>query len=423
MNRRYATEEWICIAEERWGGKYDYSKVEYQTKDEEVIIGCPVHGFIPIKPSTHTCKKISNTGCPKCGEDKRRRHTLELNKAKRKTQKQVIRQFKERHGHRYDYSKVRYNGADKKVTVICKVEGHNEERNGEFDIIPNSHIEGYGCPDCFKVSITDDLTGWQPPGSKLTVLQLILDKKKHGIKDLDAYWLVQCACGREPHIVGAPELKKVKACNVCAQRDRSLRRNKRFWETIKDKKFGLLTIQRDWGTNKYQQRKVLCSCDCGRTHITQSQLLIAGHTSSCGCMPKGQDNYLSFLKDDKYANEDCYFYIAEIDDDFIKPGITNDLNARKLSGAYKSYLFTSPVFVRCEAWVIEQIILFETMNAYVDNIPEQYSFRNGLSEYRHREKNDISSYLTKYHNLIERLSAVGWDQLYTERFSPKGEAF
>ena len=47
-------------------------------------------------------------------------------------------------------------------------------------------------------------------------------------------------------------------------------------------------------TTKYQQRMVLCECDCGRTHVTQSQLLVAGYASSCGCMPKRQDNYLSF---------------------------------------------------------------------------------------------------------------------------------
>ena len=106
LNRRYTTEEWIEIAKERWGEKYDYSKVEYKTKDEEVMIGCPVHGFIPIKPSTHTVKKESNTGCPQCGEDKRRKHVLELNKGKRKTQKQVIREFVEKHGDRYDYTKL-----------------------------------------------------------------------------------------------------------------------------------------------------------------------------------------------------------------------------------------------------------------------------------------------------------------------------
>ena len=41
MHRRYITKEWIEIAKERWGAKYDDSKVEYKTKDEEVMIGCP----------------------------------------------------------------------------------------------------------------------------------------------------------------------------------------------------------------------------------------------------------------------------------------------------------------------------------------------------------------------------------------------
>ena len=105
MHRRYTTEEWIILAKERWGEKYDYSRVVYVTKDVEVIIGCPECGFKPIKPSTHMVKKDSNNGCPFCGKKKEKQRWLELNKNKRKTQKEVIKQFIEKHGERFDYSK------------------------------------------------------------------------------------------------------------------------------------------------------------------------------------------------------------------------------------------------------------------------------------------------------------------------------
>ena len=421
MHRRYTTQEWICLARERWGEKYNYSKVIYVTKDKEVIIGCPECGFKGIKPSTHLSNAKSNNGCPFCGKKRQRMKTLELNRSKRKTQEEVIKQFRLKHGDRYDYSKVKYRGADKKVTIICKIDGHNAERNGEFDIIPNSHIEGYGCPDCFRISITNDLTGYKPPGSKLTVLNLVLDKKKHGIIDGDSYWWVQCACGRDPHFIGAQELKKVKACNVCAQRDRSNRRSNYYWKKIKNKTFGKLTIKRDWGTNINSARRVLSLCKCGRHHITLFNSIANGHTLSCGCSPKGKDNYLSFLKDDEYANSDCYFYIADIDDEFIKPGITNDLEDRKKSGEYRSYIFTSPKLTRCEAWVMEQKILVNSMSAYVYDYPEIYNARNGLTEYRRRNIFDISFYRDQYFSNLEKLHNLGWDQFYLSDFSPDGE--
>ena len=422
MHRRYTTEEWIILAKERWGEKYDYSRVVYVTKDVEVIIGCPECGFKPIKPSTHMVKKDSNNGCPFCGKKKEKQRWLELNKNKRKTQKEVIKQFIEKHGERFDYSKVRYRGAHKKVTIVCKVKGHNPDRNGEFDIIPNSHIEGDGgCPDCFKILKTNDLTGYKPPGSKLTVLGLVLDKKKYGITDGDSYWKVQCACGREPHFVGGPELKKVKACNVCAQRDRLKRREKKFWNKIKNKTYGRLTIKRDWGTNRHSARRVLSSCQCGRNHITLFNSIANGHTLSCGCLPKGQDNFLYFLKNDEYANSDCYFYLADINDDFIKPGITNDLEERKNSGEYRDYYFVSPLLTRCEAWVIEQSVLFNSMRAYVFEYPKKYRDRNGLTEYRRKEIYSISFYQEKYFSCFEKIHKDGWDQLYLSEFSPEGE--
>ena len=425
MHRRYTTQEWICLARERWGEKYNYSKVIYVTKDKKVIIGCPECGFKPIKPSTHLSNAKSNNGCPFCGKKRQRMKTLELNRSKRKTQEEVINQFRLKHGDRYDYSKVKYQGADKKVTVICKVDGHNAERNGEFDIIPNSHIEGFGCPDCSKISrsSSNDLTGYKPPGSKLTVLERVLDKKKHGITEFrgDVYWKVQCACGREPHFVGSQELKKVKACNVCAQRDRLKRREKKFWNKIKDKTYGKLTIKRDWGTNINSARRVLSLCQCGRNHITLFNSIANRHTLSCGCLPKGQDNFIYFLKNDDYANSDCYFYLADIDDDFIKPGITNDLEERKNSGEYRDYHYVSPLLTRCEAWVIEQSVLVNSMRAYVFEYPKKYRDRNGLTEYRRKEIYSISFYRDKYFSCFEKIHKDGWDQLYLSEFSPEGE--
>jgi len=50
----------------------------------------------------------------------------------RKTTEQVIEEFREVHGDRYDYSKVEYKHVMTKVTIICPV-------HGDFNQTPNSH--------------------------------------------------------------------------------------------------------------------------------------------------------------------------------------------------------------------------------------------------------------------------------------------
>ena len=52
-----------------------------------------------------------------------------------------ITKAKEKHGDKYDYSKVEYVDAHTKVCVICPI-------HGEFWITPNSHLNGSGCPEC-----------------------------------------------------------------------------------------------------------------------------------------------------------------------------------------------------------------------------------------------------------------------------------
>ena len=61
---RFTTEEWVSIAKEIHGDKYDYSKVEYINGNTKVCIICPKHGEFWQDPSNHIHLK---EGCPKCG--------------------------------------------------------------------------------------------------------------------------------------------------------------------------------------------------------------------------------------------------------------------------------------------------------------------------------------------------------------------
>ena len=125
--KKITTEEFIKKAKEKHGEKYNYSKVEYNGTHVKICIICPKHGEFWQTPHNHL---IGRGGCVKCQHEN---HTY--------TQEEILLMFKEKHGDKYDYSKVEYNGIMNKVCIICK-------EHGEFWQDPHEHISGGGCPLC-----------------------------------------------------------------------------------------------------------------------------------------------------------------------------------------------------------------------------------------------------------------------------------
>lgn len=104
--------------------KYDYSKTQYNGIYQKICIICPKHGEFWQVANNH----INGKGCPKCC-------------GKNKDTRDIINEFKEIHGNKYDYSKVVYKGALKKVCIICP-------EHGEFWQTPHTHLRGCGCQQC-----------------------------------------------------------------------------------------------------------------------------------------------------------------------------------------------------------------------------------------------------------------------------------
>jgi len=129
--KRHTKEEFVKKAKEAHGDKYDYSKVEYVNTRTKVKIICPIHGEFEQSPDNHIQQK---QGCPKCGHIKK-------GKSGRLTTKEFIEKAKRIHGNRYDYSLVKYEKQKIKITIICPI-------HGEFEQVPNDHLNGYGCYDC-----------------------------------------------------------------------------------------------------------------------------------------------------------------------------------------------------------------------------------------------------------------------------------
>jgi rubrerythrin len=60
---RLNTQEFIDLAKEVHGDKYNYSKVEYKNNKTKVCITCPIHGEFWQTPTAHVYQE---QGCPKC---------------------------------------------------------------------------------------------------------------------------------------------------------------------------------------------------------------------------------------------------------------------------------------------------------------------------------------------------------------------
>jgi predicted nucleic acid-binding Zn-ribbon protein len=124
--KKKTKEQFITEAQKVHGDKYDYSKVEYVNAKTKVCIICPIHGEFYQTPDHH----LRAYGCPDCGDNN-----------KKLTTEQFIEKSIEKHGNKYDYSKVNYVNGKTKVCIICHI-------HGEFYQRPDHHLGGQGCPDC-----------------------------------------------------------------------------------------------------------------------------------------------------------------------------------------------------------------------------------------------------------------------------------
>ena len=130
MSKKKTKEEFIKEATEKHEGKYDYSKVEYVNAKTKVCIKCPEHGEFWQEASGH----LNGRGCPVCGAKNR-------SEKKTLTKEEFIKKAIEKHGSKYDYTKVNYVNSNTKVCVKCP-------EHGEFWQEASSHLNGCGCPKC-----------------------------------------------------------------------------------------------------------------------------------------------------------------------------------------------------------------------------------------------------------------------------------
>lgn len=127
MGKRLTVDDFIQKARKVHGDKYDYSKVDYKNNSTKVCIICPEHGEFWQTPNSH----LLGSGCPSCSN------------VKKKTTEDFIKEAKEIHGGKYDYSKTDYINERTKVIITCPI-------HGDFLQLPKNHLRGQGCPECGK---------------------------------------------------------------------------------------------------------------------------------------------------------------------------------------------------------------------------------------------------------------------------------
>lgn len=124
-----------CI--DKFGYKFDYSKIKWKGVHKEVTIICPDHGEFTQTPKNHFDSKL---GCQKCAKSKTIYNKL--------THDEILKQCNEYHENYYDYSLVSFTSLNDKneVAIICP-------EHGEYKTRIYNHYTGRGkCPNCYQRS-------------------------------------------------------------------------------------------------------------------------------------------------------------------------------------------------------------------------------------------------------------------------------
>ena len=125
---------------EKHGNKYYYFLVDYKGAHSKVDIICPIHGKFEQTAGHHK----RGRGCNKCAYEIKAKNRIFNNS-------QIIQQFIEKHGNKYDYSLVDYKGAHSKVDIICPI-------HGKFEQLVSEHKFGKGCRKCGIIKQSQNTT-------------------------------------------------------------------------------------------------------------------------------------------------------------------------------------------------------------------------------------------------------------------------
>lgn len=128
-NSKIDTKEFIKRCKEIYGNDmYSYEKSIYTKGLDDITVNCSIHGEF----TKHASQILRGHGCPSCGR-------------KYVPKKQLIAQFRQIHGDKYDYSLINYTKMKQHIEIICP-------KHGKFTQYIPHHLKGSGCSQCFTSS-------------------------------------------------------------------------------------------------------------------------------------------------------------------------------------------------------------------------------------------------------------------------------
>lgn len=131
MPVRHTNESFIEKATKVHDGAYEYIDINYVNSDTIITAVCSLHGEFKQRAGYH----LNGAGCQACGKIKNSAPITH-------SRDYVLAKFREKHGDRYDYSKVVYKNANTPVDIICP-------DHGVFKMPYSAHYTlGRGCKKC-----------------------------------------------------------------------------------------------------------------------------------------------------------------------------------------------------------------------------------------------------------------------------------
>ena len=129
------TKKFIDKSNEIWNNLYDYSLSNYINSYTKIRIICKKHGEFEQFYNNHY-----RYGCAKCRKPSQRNELL-----KNEASENFSIKANFIHNNKYNYEKSKYVNAVIKVIVTCNI-------HGDFEITPNNHLRGRGCPACSRLN-------------------------------------------------------------------------------------------------------------------------------------------------------------------------------------------------------------------------------------------------------------------------------
>lgn len=141
-------DEFIKKSKEKFGNKFDYSKVEYVNGTTPVVLICSEHGEFTILPKSHLS---SNTGCKECSNQSQKRKKTLIDGKDRK-QLREYRIWKALRSRVKDSNRPDAKYYSEKGITICE----------RWDSFENFYHDMGECPENYSIDRIDPDKGYCP---------------------------------------------------------------------------------------------------------------------------------------------------------------------------------------------------------------------------------------------------------------------